>query len=389
MNDCRVAIVGGGIIGLATAVELLRLGVENVTVLEARHPGDGSSGRSVGMVETQYLDTAAIEVRAFGHARFSAWQRDHGLAFVRGGYLRMAHDEADLERFASSVTTQARFGVDDAVVLTPADIVTRWPHLVVDDRAGALFGPSDGYVDGYECCALLARLVKDAGGRVVTNAAVHGVESASTGGRILATDKGAFPADVVVNAAGGWAGEVGALLGAPVPLRPQLHGAITIELGQPMSHPLPFVMDYVPGSGTDGIYFRSERPDQLIAGLHTDEAIHGPVSPDIALGRVPHDVIERISSLMAARLTDIDGAGVGRSWTGIYPMTPDHKPIVGPHPGAPDVICALGAGGSGIQLSPAIARIAAEEIVDGKSTTFSTDPGWTSTRLGTDLDRLT
>ncbi len=381
MNDVRVAVIGGGIIGLSTALELLRLGVGDVTVLEAKHPGEGSSGRSVGMVETQYLDTADIEVRAFGHARFTALERDHGLGFVHGGYLRLTHDETDLERFAASVAIQADFGVHDAVVLTPDEIVSRWPQLVLDDRAGALFGPSDGHVDGYECCVLLARLVQQAGGRVLTNSAVRAADVGPHGERVLTTDSGAVHADIVVNAAGGWAGVVGELLGAPVPLRPQLHGAVTIELERPMSPLLPFVMDYVPGSGTDGVYFRSERADQMIAGLHTDEVIHGSVSPDVPLGQVSQDFVERVSTLMAVRMADCDGLAVGRSWNGIYPMSPDHRPIVGPHPDAPEVVCALGAGGSGIQLSPAIARMAAETVVDGKSTTFSTDPGWSAARL--------
>ncbi|MFF5988480.1 NAD(P)/FAD-dependent oxidoreductase [Prauserella flavalba] len=387
MSEPRVVVIGAGIVGLSTAFELLRLGAEQVTVLEARHPGEGSSGRSVGMVETQYLDAADIEVRAFGHARFGALSREHGLSFVRGGYLRMAHDQADLDRFAESVARQAQFEIHDATVLLPRDIEARWPQLDVTDRAGALFGPSDGYVDGYECCTLLARLVREAGGDIVLNAELTAVESAPQG-RVLVTEKGRFPADVVVNAAGGWAGRVGDLLDAPIPLAPQLHGAVAIELDGPMTPLLPFVMDYVPGSGTDGVYFRSERPDQLIAGLHTDEAIHRAVSPDVALGPVSHDFVERVSALMAQRMTDCDGFAVGRSWTGIYPMTPDHRPIVGTHPEAADVVCAAGAGGSGIQLSPAMARMAAEEIVNGKVTTFSSDTGWATARVCPSADRF-
>ncbi|MGI8305935.1 NAD(P)/FAD-dependent oxidoreductase [Saccharopolyspora hattusasensis] len=380
MSDVRVVIVGGGVIGLFTAAELLHLGVQNVTVLEERHPGAGSSGRSVGMVETQYIERSAIEVRAFGLERFAALHRDHDLSMARIGYLRLAHDPADLVRLSESVAIQAELGIRDSTVLAPSEIASRWPRIAVHDRAGGLFGPSDAYVDGYEVCTLLVRLVQAAGGRVVSGAGLRDVES-GLDGRVAVTAKGRFQADLIVNAAGGWAGNVGTLLGAPVPMRPQLHGAVAIELDEPWRPLLPFVMDYVPGSRTDGIYFRSERPDQLIAGLHTDEAIHEAVPPDTPLGPVSHSVVERITTLMAARLTDCDGITVGRSWTGVYPMTEDNTPIVGFHPEASDVMCALGAGGSGIQLSPAIARVAAETIVHGRSTAFSADPGWSPDRL--------
>ena len=381
MSDVRVAVVGAGVCGLAAATELQDHGIRDIVVLDAGHPGDGSSGLSVGMVETQYVETADIAVRAHGRRFYDRMERDHGLTFVRGGYLRTARSEDDLEAYGHSVERQRAAGVPDAEVLTPAEIARRWPHLVVDDLAGGLFGPSDGHIDGYEYCTLAARLVRERGGRVLVNSPVVGAES-SPGGWRLQTPRETVEADVVVNAAGPWAGAVGDLLGAPVPLVPQLHGAVTIELAEPIAPPLPFVMDYVPGSGLAGVYFRSERPDQLIAGLHVEEAIAESVSPDVPLGRVPDSFVEELIERLTERLVDTDGAAIGRSWTGIYPMTPDHRPIVGIHPARADVVCALGGGGNGIQLAPAIGRMAAEALLGAASPTFAaTDPGWDPARL--------
>jgi sarcosine oxidase subunit beta len=381
VSDVRVAVVGAGACGLAAATELQSHGVRDIVVLEAVHPGGGSSGLSVGMVETQYVAAADIAVRAHGRRFYDRMERDHGLTFVRGGYLRTARNGADMEAYERSVERQYAAGVLDAEVLTSAEIARRWPHLVVDDLVGGLYGPSDGHIDGYEYCTLAARLVRERGGRVLVNSAVVGAETSSSGWQ-LRTARETVEADVVVNAAGPWAGVVGELLGAPVPLVPQLHGAVTIELAQPITPPLPFVMDYVPGSGLAGVYFRSERPDQLIAGLHVEEAIAESVSPDVPLGRVPDSFVEELIERLTERLVDTDGAAIGRSWTGIYPMTPDHRPIVGIHPQRADVVCALGGGGNGIQLAPAIGRVAAEALVGVASPTFAeTDPGWDPTRL--------
>ena len=74
--------------------------------------------------------------------------------------------------------------------------------------------------------------------------------------------------------------------------------------------------------------------------------------------------------------------GIARSWTGIYPMTLDHRPMVGRHPERDDVVCALGAGGNGIQLAPAIGRVAAEAVLGTSTRTFADrDPHWDTARL--------
>ena len=378
MIEQRVVVVGAGVLGLFTALELVRAGGVTVDVIEASHPGSGSSGRSVGMVETQYLTQPDIEVRAFGREAYTALERDHGLIFVHGGYLRLGRTEHDVARFQESVRLQADLGIKDAFVLGREDMSLRWPQLVTNDLAGGLYGEWDGYVDGYEVSQLLARLVKRGGGRVHSGVLLTAAERPSTWR--LQTTAGAFEAEVVVNAAGPWAGEVGELLGAPVPLLPQLHGAVTIELGSPRPS-MPFVMDYVPGSGTDGVYFRSERSNQLIAGLHTDEVIQEAVSPDVPLGAVSFDVIERVTTLLSGRLHDIDDMAVGRSWTGIYPMSPDHRPVAGWHRSAPGVVCALGAGGSGIQLSPAVGRLAADAVLRRDTPSFGPLVDWSHERF--------
>ncbi len=370
-----VIVIGGGVLGLSTALELLNLGVGRVAVIERNHPGDGSSGRSVGMVESQYFTPADIEARVYGRRFYDLMAAEHGLRFVACGYLRLGSSEADIRAFEQSVAIQGELGVTDPEVLTAADIADRWPQIVTSDRIGGLFGPSDGHIDGYEYCTIAARLIAQRGGTVISNCELLGGDLDAGGGWRLDTSKGAMRADTVVNAAGPWAGRVGDLLGAPVPLHPQLHGAVTVDLSTPMDPLLPFVMDYVPDSGTDGVYFRSERPDQLIAGLHTDEGVHEPVSPDQPLRRVGQDDIERLSALMAERLHIVDDLSVSGSWQGIYPMSPDHRPIVGRHPDQPSVVCALGAGGSGIQLAPAIGRVSAEAAVDAEPT-FSWSHSW-------------
>jgi sarcosine oxidase, subunit beta len=375
----KVVVIGAGVLGLSTALELVNRGVTDVHVIERSHPGEGSSGRSVGMVETQYFRADDVEARVYGRRFYDRMSADHGLGFVACGYLRLGSTAADVEAFEGSVATQRQFGVEDANVLAIGEISRRWPQLVTTERIGGLYGESDGYIDGYEYCTLAARLIKAAGATISANCELLDAVTSADGRWQVVMSTGTFTADIVVNAAGAWGATVGERLGAPVALHPQLHGAVTLDLRTPMEPLLPFVMDYVPDSGTDGVYFRAERANQLIAGLHTDEGVHEPVSPDVRLRRVSDADVERVLTLMAERLHVVDDLTVSGSWQGIYPMSPDHRPIVGRHPEQPTVVCALGAGGSGIQLAPAIGLVAAEAVLDA-SPTFAWSSAWAPNR---------
>ena len=356
----RVVVVGAGALGLCTARELAQRGVE-VTVIDRGSVAGASSGLSVGIIETQYLDPLAIEIRVLAMRVFAELERDHGLQITRNGYLRPARTAEDLEAYERSVALQHELGVRDAKVLTPQEIAQLVPDMKVDDFPGALFGPSDGYIDGHLYCSILAE-----GLDVRPSTRLLGYER-----NRLQTSKGTLAADVVVNAAGGWAGRVGELLGAPVPILPQRHMALVAHLPRALEYVMPSVMDYIPSTGDYGLYFRHESPEQLIAGLHTEEAIHDLVDPD-DFGRSDElDYMDRVAEKFAQRLPGLSDARLGNVWAGLYPISPDGLPIVGPHEDRDDVFTVAGAGGSGLQQSPALGRLAAEWIVHGEPRTIS------------------
>lgn len=379
MVNERVLVIGAGVLGLFTAKELLEGGQYEVTVVDKAFPGEGSSGRSVGMVETQYFTRPTVEVRAFGRNAYQELIDDYGLTFTHGGYLRLGHSAEDIESFESSMEIQREFGIDDVEVLSQEEIARQWPQLISEGLHGGLLGRWDGYVDGYEVCQKLAEIVRALGGTVLTNCEVTAAERVGDRWAVTAGDQ-RIEADIVVNAAGPHAGVVGDLLGAPVPLLPQLHGAITVRLAS-LQETTPFVMDYIPGSGVDGVYFRSEGEGHLIAGLHTEEVLAESVSPDIQLRSVDDEVLERIIALLMVRLEGAEDLELDRSWQGIYPMTPDHQPIVGAHPTASGVVCAVGGGGSGIQLAPSIGRLAADAIRGATEPAFELAEVWDASRF--------
>jgi len=366
----KVAVIGAGALGLCTAFHLTELGVETVTVIERGQIAGESSGLSVGIIETQYLEPLAIEIRARSMDYFRRLEREHGLEITRNGYLRLGRSPDDLAAFERSVAIQRDLGIDDARVLDRDGLRAAVPDLECSDLAGGLFGPSDGYVDGHSYCTLLADLLRDRGVRILTSAPLTLARVAEDGRHALATPDATLTCDVVVNAAGAWAGQVGRLLDAPVEVLPQRHQALVAHLPHALDYVMPSVMDYIPASGDLGLYFRHESAAALIAGLHTEERLHDIVDPDDYTRSGEHEFMVEVARRLAHRLSRLAGARLGGLWAGLYPLGPDGVPVVGPHPERPSVVAVVGGGGSGLQSSPVLGRLAAEWIVHGEPRTI-------------------
>lgn len=236
----------------------------------------------------------------------------------------------------------------------------------VDDLAGGLLGQTDGYLDGFQLCMMYADIAVELGVDVRTKTKLTGAARTSAGSHRLNTTRGEIDCDLVVNAAGAWADRVGALLGAPLEIIPQRHEACVIALGEPVDYTVPETMDYIQGSGIEGLYFRQERPDALVAGLHTNELTAGHrEDPDDYLRGVEPEFEELLAQKLLDRLPGFQ-MSIQSGWTGLYPMSPDAQLVVGPHWKDRSVICACGLGGLGIHLSPAVGRMVAEFAQHGR-----------------------
>ena len=372
MAGPSVVVIGGGAVGLSTAWHLVEAGVIDVTVLEAGESvAAGSSSRSAGFIESQYVDALDIELRARSMHTFRRLQRDHGLEIKEIGYLRLAPDDGALTAFEDSARIQREFGIEDNVVLDADEVRRLVPWLRGDAVVGGLFGPRDGRIDGPEYCRLLAGLIERGGGRVRTGVRLEVASSTGTGWR-LETSAGVVDADVVVNAAGPWATRIGELLGVAVPVIPLRNQIGIWRLDRPLERVMPMVMDYIPHSGTRGLYVATyDDADHVLAGLHSEEVVAEGVDPDAYDQTADDDYLADTRTALQRRMPDLPLGEVERAWAGLYPVSRDGLPIVGPAAGSDSLILAVGGGGSGIQMSPIMGALAAEWITHGEPRSLS------------------
>src|SRR5439155_11869398 len=143
------------------------------------------------------------------------------------------------------------------------------------------------------------------------------------------------------------------------------HQACVAYLPRTLDYMMPMIMDYVPGAGEEGLYFRHETYDSMIAGLHTEDVLHDNVDPDGYGFGDANEFVEEVARRLLRRLPGLSGTRLGNAWAGIYPISPDGQPAVGPYRDRPSVVAAVGGGGSGLQQSPAIGRMVAEWIAHG------------------------
>jgi sarcosine oxidase subunit beta len=360
-----VCVIGAGALGLSSALELARRGSEGVTVIEARNVAAGSSGLSVGLVETQYLQRLDIELRVRSMRAFARLEREHGLRVVRNGYLRLGHGDDAPAAFGHSVEIQRELGVADACVLDREQVSRLVPDMRVEDVSAGLWGPSDGYLDGHRYCGLLAELAVAAGVQLRVGCELLGSQQRRGGGLRLSTSGGELECDFAVDAAGPWAAKVAELLGSELELIPQRRQACVVRLPRELSYTMPSVVDYTPGSGRPGVYFRHEGAGRLIAGLHSDEPLGPPADPDRYARGADAEFLEALAGALADRLPALADSRLGGGWAGLYPMSSDGRPLVGPtSEGAPVVV--VGGGGAGIQISPALGELVADWVLCGE-----------------------
>lgn len=351
-----VVVVGAGALGASCAFHLARAGLQVVVVDAFDGPAEGSTGRSFASIRAQWADPLNIELSWRSIQAYRSFTEVHGIdvGYRPSGYLFLVPDAAWPAHLAA-VDLQREHGVPVDVLDLPA--AQRITPFASPGLAGATWGPADGVVDPHLVTSAYLQLARSAGAEVSFRHRVTAI--AADDGWTLTAGGRRFSARYVVNAAGGWAGQVAALAGLSVPV---VHSRRNIYATAPgaLAAPLPMTIDI----GT-GIYIRGEGARLLFGGARPDQADGYDVTVDWPwLEALLEQAVVRFPWLADLPL---DRAGC---WAGTYENTPDHHGIVGEDAAAPGWVNACGFSGHGLMQAPEIGRLVAEQITDGAITSI-------------------
>ena len=351
-----VVVVGAGIMGLATAYHLAKEhGPRRILVLDAGYLCGGASGRNGGGVRAQWSSEANVRLMQESLAMCKDFAREHRINtwFRQGGYLFLARDAPRAAELEKSVELQRRLGLETRLIsgVQAQSIV---PQLEPSGVLAASFNPNDAVVFPWPFVWGYAEGARALGVDIHTFCRVDTVELSA--GRVcgVVTGRGRVRAPIVVNACGALSPELARSVGIELGTKPHRHEICASEPLKPFLGPL--VADL--GSG---LYFSQSTRGELVGGIGNARTPPGPsqASSIRFLALYARALIEACPRLASLKIQ--------RQWAGLYDLSPDNAPIVGPVDEAPGLFLASGFMGHGFMMAPAVGKRLAHQIATGET----------------------
>jgi len=356
-----VVIIGGGIAGASLAYFLAARGVRDVLLLEReKQPGYHSTGRSAA-VAVEWDPVPALQALKVQGAAFLRQPPPDFAAtplLIPTGILVVC--EGPLWRAAQAIAPALAAGGTTIELLSAADVLTRIPVLAPEFVEGGVLLPADGHIEVHELLWSYLRGAAQGGAERCCGVSVRAVRT--EGGRVsgVSTSAGDVDAPWVVDAAGAWAGVVAAAAGAtPIPLSPCRRTIITFDAPPDLDVSGWPLVEH----DAQQLYFAPES-----GGLFASPMDEEPLAPcdatadELAIATAA-DRVARVAPRLAPRR-------IRRAWAGLRTFAPDRVLVVGEDPRLPGFFWLAGHGGCGIETSGAVGPIAADLLIDGRTTRF-------------------
>ena len=362
-SRARAIVIGGGVGGCSILYWLTKLGWDDVVLVDRAELTSGSTFHSAGLVGQLRGSLALTRMMMNSVELYRTLGAEVGLetGWREVGSLRLASSEERVEELARQAGWAKTFGLP--LELVSAEEAQRlFPPMSVAGVRAAAYLPTDGYIDPSQLTFALAEGARRGGAEIYQHTRVTGISVAR--GRVagVVTDKGEIEAEIVVNAGGMFAKEIGALAGVNVPLVPMAHEyLVTKPAGLPLDMPTmrdPSLL----------VYFRPESGGLIMGGYERHPApwsLDG-IPPDFN-GKLLAEDWPRFEELMTnavVRVPSLEEMEVIRLINGPEAFTPDGEFILGPTEvrglWTAAGFCAHGLAGAG-----GMGQLVAEWIVEG------------------------
>lgn len=384
-SHARAVVVGGGAVGCSIAYHLAKAGWSDVMLLERDELTAGSTWHAAGLLPLFNMSYAVGHIHDHSVKLYKTLEAETGLnpGFSVVGNLRMAQTRERMDEYRLYASTAESVGVPFEW-LTPAQIKDRYPLVRTDDLVGALYHPTDGYINPADVTQALAKGARQRGVEIVRRAQVDAFERrggnwivkgrvmAERGGNLVGAEPFEIVTEVVVTATGNHAQRTAAMIGCYLPAIPVEHQYIVTE-------PDPALVEWRKTNPEHPVlrdadakwYVREERGGWILGPYEATAPVWAKfgVPDNFRADLLPLD-LERIETeylSMGHRIPTSAELGLKQDFNGPICYTPDGNPLVGPAPGVPNFYFAEGfsfgitaAGGTGHYLAQLITAGEAE-----------------------------
>ncbi len=358
-SHAEVVVIGGGVMGASTAYHLAKRGVRDVVLLEREEFfGQGSTGRCAGGIRHQFSTSINIELSIKSLAMLQNFQQETGQAIdiKLCGYLFLLSTPAEMQKFEQNVALQNRHGVMSEIWTTD-QIAARVPLLNLDGIIGGSYNAGDGIADPSGVVNGYIAAAREQGARAFNGVTVTDIDTQAGAVSAVHTNLGTIQTSTVVNAAGPWAARIAAMISVDLPVHPERQ-QILVTTPMPTIPPdFPFIIDFA-----QRLYFHREG-----AGLLTGMSVVG--EPPTYEQTVDTDWTMQHMDKAMERLPIMETAGRLTEWAGLYEVTPDAHPIIGPITAVHGFYAVTGFSGHGFMHGPIAGLLISEQILDGAAHT--------------------
>ncbi len=364
-DSAEIVIIGGGAVGCSIAYHLTKLGKRDVVVLEKSGLTHGATWHAAGLIGQLRSKASLTRMMQYSAELYDKLEAETGQAtdWKPVGSLRVASSPARWQEIKRTATQARSFGFELHLV-SPKEAQDLFPLMSLEGVVGAAYIPSDGYVDPSSLTQALAKGARQGGasfheGVLVTDIAV-------TGPRVteVVTDQGSIRCDLLVNAAGMWAKQVGAMAGVCIPAGAVEHQYLVTEKVLDLPPDLPTFRD-----PDKNFYLKPEIGGLAVGGWEDNTRPFCPEGVPEAFGREllesNFERFEQIALPAGERVPVLNQAGVRTLINGPIPVSPDGEPVMGRAPELDNFYMACGFT-AGIAGCGGAGRMMAEWIVEGE-----------------------
>lgn len=372
----RVVIIGGGAVGASGLYHLARAGWTDSVLLEKNELTAGSTWHAAGNCPTFSISWAIMNMQRYSTELYRGLEDavDYPMNYHVTGSLRLGHSAERVQEFQRACGMGRHQGMDMRM-LTPDEAKARYPFLETHDLTGVLFDPSDGDIDPSQLTQALAKGARDLGARIERFCPATGV-TRDGGEWVVHTPKGDIRCEIVVNAAGYYAQNVGEWFkrygGRTVPMMVMSHQYL-------LTDEIPEIAEYTAAHGKlpllrdvdSSYYLRQEKTGLNLGPYERNCKAHwitpeDPFPEDFSFQLYPDD-LERLEWYIEdamARVPLLGQVGINKVINGPIPYAPDGLPLLGPMPGVPNAFeaCVFT---FGIAQAGGAGKVLAEWITEG------------------------
>lgn len=353
MNKASIVIIGAGISGLSTAYNLAKKGMKDIVVIDKAFITSGSTGRCGAGVRQQWgtklnciLAKKSIEFFATA-AETLGYDKD--IEFKQEGYLILSTNKTEDEVFKKNVELQKEIGIPSELLTVEAALKIV-PHLNPNSFTSATFCHTDGHVNPFLMSEAYYLAAKKLGVRFYFYETVKSITVKDDKIQNVITDKQVIETHQVVNAAGGFAKEVGEMVHVEIPVFSEKHEILVTEPTKRIQGPM--VMSF-----SKNIYCQQVPHGSFLMGRSNPEAIP---SHDISSG---WEFLDEMAKTVSHILPAVAKLRVIRTWGGSYNLSPDHQPIISDTEKLPGYYIACGYSGHGFMFAPITGEIISKMIL--------------------------